>query len=283
MSFAPFTDKIIDNGFGSSRNGASINGIVVHHVAGTDGKMYVATANSRNSHPTYHIARDGTLTGIVNPDRRPSSTGGKIDAEAVTVEIANSVAGGQWLISDASFNTLRRVTEYHAAASNRAGIALNVPGKAQTEFFVAWHSQYVNTACPGPYVRSKLPELVTGAIPLSTDTSVPVSVPEPVVGEWSYWEPNHTGVARRVQAALKAKGRYHGLVDDVFGPLTRKAVQETLNFSNCFLGFEDGIIEAGGCYGIQLYAKKFGDYIGPLDSKLGINSWIGFALGLERP
>lgn len=160
--WAPQTAQVIDKGFGGSRGGDPINGVVIHHVAGTNGLSYVANANSRNSHPTYHIDRNGKVTGIVHPDRRPYSTAGRPDTEAVTFEIDNSAVGGNWPISDASLNALIDVIVWHALQSPRKGhgFAKNIPGKAQNEFFIAWHQQYVATACPGPYVISMLDHIV---------------------------------------------------------------------------------------------------------------------------
>ncbi|WP_165384955.1 GH25 family lysozyme [Cryobacterium sp. SO1] len=114
--------------------------------------------------------------------------------------------------------------------------------------------------------------------------AAPTAAPASPAASWSYWEPNGTGVAKRVQLALKARGRYDGRCDDQFGELTRKGVQITLNVSHRFDGPVDGVIEGGGCRGVQQYAHDFGDYPAELiDARLGINSWTNFALGLERP
>lgn len=99
--------------------------------------------------------------------------------------------------------------------------------------------------------------------------------------DWSYWEP--TGeLAKRVQRALAARGRYSGPIDGVFGVNTRKGVQITIA-KNGYSGPIDGIIEREGCYYIQTYAKRYGDYSGPVDRAPREASWTGFALGLERP
>lgn len=158
----PKAAGIQDNGFGASRNGKTINGVVIHHVAGTNGLSYVANANSRNSHPTYHIANSGAVTGIVHPDRRPYSTAGEPDPNAVTFEIDNSSTGGDWPISPAALDSLINVIVYHASQSPRAGkgFALNDKARAQSEFFIAWHKQYSATACPGPYIVSQLDYIV---------------------------------------------------------------------------------------------------------------------------
>lgn len=159
----PNNSRVWDNGFGASRNGNTIKGVVIHHVAGTNGLSYVANKNSRNSHPTYHIATSGAVTGIVNPERRPFSTAHTVDLQAVTFEIDNSSAGGTWPVSDEAIESLINVIVWHASHSPRAGkgMARNIPGQTQEEFFIAWHSQYAATACPGPHIMSLMDYIVS--------------------------------------------------------------------------------------------------------------------------
>ena len=222
----PQVSAVIDNGFGGSRGGLPINGVVIHHVAGTNGLNYVANANVRNSHPTYHISNSGAVTGIVNPNRRPYSTGGTPDPMAVAFEIDNSSVGGEWPVSDSALNALIDVIVYHASQSPRAGkgFALNEKARVQSEFFIAWHSQYKPTACPGPYVTSKLDYIVSECNKrASGKPSVPsvpsVSTSKPRLGKWLRRGSTGDNV-RYLQAALG------GLqVDGVFGPITERAVR----------------------------------------------------------
>jgi hypothetical protein len=218
----PRVAGVQDNGFGGSRNGQPINGVVIHHVAGTNGLNYVANANTRNSHPTYHIARSGAVTGIVHPDRRPYSTGGQPDPNAVTFEIDNSSVGGDWPVSAESVEALIDVIVYHASQSPRAGkgFALNDKARVQSEFFIAWHKQYSATACPGPFLVSQLdyivgecnrrasaapaPAPVTPApVPVQPSTpSVESIAREVIAGKWGN---GPTRVQRLTQAGYNAK------------------------------------------------------------------------------
>jgi hypothetical protein len=184
-SWYPKVSGIQDNGFGGSRNGQEINGVVIHHVAGTNGLSFVANANKRNSHPTYHISNSGAVTGIVHPERRPYSTGGTPDPNAVTFEIDNSSTGGDWPVSPAALESLIEVIIHHASQSPRAGkgFAKNIKGQPQSEFFVAWHSQYKATACPGPFLTSQLDYIVAECNRRTTGKPVvpttPVAPPPP--------------------------------------------------------------------------------------------------------
>jgi peptidoglycan hydrolase-like protein with peptidoglycan-binding domain len=179
MSFdwAPFTDAVDDKGFGGTRGGQTINGIVIHHGAGTSVLGYVANANPRSSHPTYHIGNDGKLTGVVHPSRRPFSTAHNVDASSITVEIDNSAVGGQWPISDAAMDTLVRLIAWQETVSPRTGIALNNPSESQGEFFVAWHQQYSATACPGPHILNRLGQIVDRARATQPEAATPAPAP----------------------------------------------------------------------------------------------------------
>jgi hypothetical protein len=227
MTWYPKVSGIKDNGFGGSRNGQPINGVVIHHVAGTNGLGYVANANTRNSHPTYHIANSGAVTGVVHPDRRPYSTGGTPDPNAVTFEIDNSSAGGDWPVSPAALEALIDVIVYHASQSPRAGkgFAKNEPSVKQSEFFIAWHSQYKATACPGPFIMSQLDYIVdqcskraSGVAP--APTPAPAAVPT---------KPRLTSSLRRGSTGANVRYLQTALgglkVDGQFGPITDRAVR----------------------------------------------------------
>jgi peptidoglycan hydrolase-like protein with peptidoglycan-binding domain len=239
MSWYPNTKSIQDNGFGGSRNGSPINGVVIHHVAGTNGLAYVANKNARNSHPTYHIANDGSVTGIVNPDRRPYSTGGQPDPSAVTFEIDNSSTGGDWPVSEAAVEALIDVIIFHGSRSPRAGkgFAKNIKDQTQVEFFVAWHSQYKATACPGPSLNSRLDYIVAECNKRASN-STSITKPKPPVQSKPLVRKlvklGSTGESvKYVQKVLGVK------VDGQFGPITDRAVK---NFQSANGLVNDGIV-----------------------------------------
>ena len=241
-TWAPITRRIIDKGFGGSRNGQPITGAVVHHGAGTDVLGYVANANSRSSHPTYHIANDGTVTGIVHPDRRPYSTGHSVDANAVTFEIDNETGAPEWRVSAAALESLAQVLAHHAKESPREDRAeINEPGRAQSGFWVGWHAQYVATACPGPFVIPRMPSIVDRVNAILGGSTAPANQPSAPAGGVSIGgstvgytyetidgqrvERNVAAAFRNLAAAFKAK---FGLTLHVTSGTRTRAEQQRL-------------------------------------------------------
>lgn len=125
-----------------------------------------------------------------------------------------------------------------------------------------------------------------GWSPANGGNTVPYTVEDPQPapapsGDWEWWQPD-AAMQARIQQALKNRGRYSGPVDGAWGPNTIKGIQTTIRNVG-YTGPIDGVPGRNTCYYVQVYAQRFGSYQGPLDSKLGPNSWAGFALGLERP
>lgn len=173
----------------------------------------------------------------------------------------------------------------HLADSSRITVKLNASGTVGT--YPSW----------GPRRGwARVPAL--GASISIVNDAVPVYTPPPANSDlgpiissgkdWGYRRPAGD-LAKRVVRALQGKSRLpiQGYSNDgdpreVFD----RAVQHTLNVSGTFRGLEDGKIERGGCYGIQDYAARYGDYKqhgGQRDGWPGTVSWSDFALGLERP
>lgn len=181
-TWAPGLAGIMDNGFGGSRGSDTVDGIVLHHTAnggGVSALNYVANQNSRNSHPNYLVQTDGKGWGIINPVRRPFSTAGQPDPQAIAFEVDNAAGAPNWDISDAALEEVAQITLHHYRESPRYGngLARNIIGVTQHEFFVAWHSQYVATTCPGPSMLAHIDSLIARVLELDKPVVV---VPPPV-------------------------------------------------------------------------------------------------------
>lgn len=126
--------------------------ITVHHVAGVVtakrlGEMFQVVGRNGSSH--YGIGNDGTIAQFVD-EANTAWTDGNWDSncKSVTIETSNSATGGDWKVSDAALNSLIKLV---ADIAKRNGL-----GKLIAGINLTWHSMYAATACPGPYLISKM-------------------------------------------------------------------------------------------------------------------------------
>lgn len=104
-------------------------------------------------------------------------------------------------------------------------------------------------------------------------------VPQP--GTPAVWQFNipSPSVQLQIQAALKRRKRYSGGVDGKWGKFSIIGIQKTI-YNVGYRGKFDGVPGPSTCYYVQVYAKKFGGYKGPLDRVLGPVTWAAFARGV---
>lgn len=141
----------------SSRDGAKIDRIVIHHMAGnpsveTCGNLFLN--KNRQVSATYGVGTDGRIAQYVDEKYRPWTTASyECDRRAVTIEVANDQIGGQWHVSD---KALKATIKLCADICTRNGIKkLNYTGNKNGNLHM--HCWYSATACPGPYLKSKFP------------------------------------------------------------------------------------------------------------------------------
>lgn len=158
MTYSPLTDTATNTSQKSSRQGAKIDTILLHHMAGTDaaGVVHLMETGARQVSANYAIGRDGHAWGVVPEEERAwtsgaSGDGGRgaaWDRRSITFEIADDVAGDAhgWPISAASFD---KVAHMIADIAHRYGIPLDrdhVIG--HRELWTRYRASYP-TACPG--------------------------------------------------------------------------------------------------------------------------------------
>lgn len=186
MTYSALTDTRTDTPQKSSRQGAKIDTILLHHMAGTDaaGVVKLMQSGARTVSANYAIGRDGHAWGVVPEESRAwtsgsSSDGGKgaaWDRRSITFEIADEVAREPWPISEAAF---QKVAAMMADISTRYGIPLDrnhVLG--HRELWTRYRASYP-TACPGGLdldaITARARAIQTGA----TAPVPPVAPPPP--------------------------------------------------------------------------------------------------------
>lgn len=138
----------------------TIKKIIIHHAAAVTSAEDLANLfakTTRGASATYTIGNDGTIISCLDESITPGTSGGyEADKDAVTIEVANSQSGGQWPISDKALKSL--VLLCADIAKRNKEIGKLVKGKN-----LCWHSMYQATACPGPYLLSKMEYIATEA------------------------------------------------------------------------------------------------------------------------
>lgn len=136
-----------------------IRKIIIHHMAVKWTAEQCAksfTNPSRGASATYCIGYDGEIVCSLDEGFTPgTSSSYDADKDAITIEVSNSATGGQWPVSDEALNSLIKLC---ADVAKRYKIGNLVKGKT-----LCWHQMYAATACPGPYLLSKMDYIVKEA------------------------------------------------------------------------------------------------------------------------
>ena len=169
MSNSPLVDYVHLSPNYSARN-SEVCVITPHHAAGVVsveilGRIF--EPRSRQASSTYGIGYDGRKALFVDEKYKPwTSNSSANDKRAITIEVSNSQVGGNWPVSDVVFNSLidlcvdickRHSKKKLLFLGNKATTLSYIP--KQDEMLLTMHKWFFSTACPGPYLESKFPEL----------------------------------------------------------------------------------------------------------------------------
>lgn len=155
-----------------------IKKIVIHHMAGNltieaCGNGFSKT--SRKASSNYGIGTDGRIGLYVEECNRAWTSGNStVDNQAITIEVANDVIGGNWHVSD---KALEKTIELCADICRRNGIEKLVFTGNKNGNLVA-HRYYQATQCPGEYLYSKFPYIaneVNKLLGVKTEVNKPSS------------------------------------------------------------------------------------------------------------
>lgn len=170
----------------SGKRNHSIDTITIHHMAGnlsveTCGRVFQTNRASAN----YGIGSDGRIALYVDEANRSwASSSAANDHRAVTIEIANCGGAPDWLVGQKAYATL---IELVADICKRNGIEKLVWSGNKSDRInhrngcnMTVHQDFMATACPGPYLMSKMPQIAAdvnaklGVTNTTTASSQPV-------------------------------------------------------------------------------------------------------------
>lgn len=136
---------------------SAIKKITIHHMAGnmtieSCGALFASP--DRKGSSNYGIGSDGRIGMYVEEKNRAwTSSNADNDNQAITIEVANDVIGGNWHVSDKALTSLINLC---VDICKRNGIEmLNFTGDKNGN--LTMHKWFAATACPGEYLESKFP------------------------------------------------------------------------------------------------------------------------------
>ena len=134
-----------------------INKITIHHMASNlsvEQCGNIFANRNRQASSNYGIGSDGRVGLYVDEANRSwCSSNGDNDHQAITIEVANDVIGGNWHVSDVA---LAKLIDLCVDICERNGInRLVFTGNASGNLTL--HKYFAATMCPGPYLESKMP------------------------------------------------------------------------------------------------------------------------------
>ncbi len=129
--------------------------IVIHHMAGrlTVKQCGAVFADPKRQASSNYGVQGKNIGLYVDEKNRSWATSDRgIDSKAVTIETSNSTLSPDWKVSDATLQTLIKLC---ADICKRNNIKkLNYTGDKSGNLHL--HKWYAATACPGPYLSSKM-------------------------------------------------------------------------------------------------------------------------------
>ena len=138
----------------------AVKKITIHHMADDiplERLGEVFAQPDRRASSNYAIDTEGRVALYVEEGNRAwTSSSPENDHQAVTIEVANDEIGGDWHVSDASYEALLQLC---TDICWRSGIqSLEYTGDETGNLTI--HKMFSDrTECPGPYLEGKMPEI----------------------------------------------------------------------------------------------------------------------------
>ena len=157
---SPLTDYVYLTANADFPREKPISKITIHHMAGDSGLRGIGDRFARRdvqASSNYAIDSDGNVALYVEEANRAwTSKNRENDEESITIEVANDEIGGDWHVSDKAFDKL---VDLCVDICERNGIeTIDYTGDATGN--LTYHGMFdKNTACPGPYLKSRMEDL----------------------------------------------------------------------------------------------------------------------------
>lgn len=155
------------------RSGSAIRDITIHHMAGVlsaeqCGAIFARPGRNGSSH--YGIGVNGEVGQYVDEANTAwTNSNWASNCRSVTIETSNCDTGGEWPVSDASYDTLIKLVADIAKRNNL--------GTLVASDNLTWHSMFAPTTCPGDFLRARVEEIARKANEINGGSPAPTPTP----------------------------------------------------------------------------------------------------------
>lgn len=177
---------------------AGISCITIHHMAGVMssvdcGRIFQTPNRQASAH--YGIGVNGDIAAYVDEANTCwSDANWYSNSRTVSIETSNNSTGGDWPVSDASYDALIRLV---ADIAIRNGLGNLVVGQNLFK-----HNDFVATTCPGPYLQARMQDIADKANAIINGGSAPAPSPAPTPSNGKFVDE----IAREVIAGYWGNG-----------------------------------------------------------------------------
>ena len=150
----------------SGKRKYDISRITPHHAAGElslESLLKVFVPTTRQPSCNNAIGSDGRIGLCVDEENRAwTSSSSDNDNRAITVEIANSTGSPEWRISEKAEQAFVDLCVDICKRYGKKGVFYEGKLVADREGWlqITLHEWFKATLCPGPYIKTRLPEIV---------------------------------------------------------------------------------------------------------------------------
>lgn len=214
----------------ASRDGARVDRFIIHHAATTSLATILHLFDGAREVSANYALGDGVIVATVPEEERAWTSGSYVDdRRAITVEVANSVAGGSYPVSGKEFDNLARLiadwaTRYKTPITDDTVLT-------HQELYTRFGRSYA-TACPGDLQRrkSELLKLARGYMTGGAPAGKPSGGSAPVAPEL---EEDEEDMTQNIMYATSDKNyKYRCAVGNDTSGLWIEWVTGTADFNN---------------------------------------------------
>ncbi|WP_217182645.1 peptidoglycan recognition family protein [Streptomyces sp. AC495_CC817] len=141
-----------------------IDRFVIHHTGTTSEQLdFLSRCNRRSSAPTFYLRHDGSVIELIRPGAKPSSTGADWNWRSLAVETLNATGAPDYAVTDAQLEGLAQMIAWLATFDGTTLDGVPVSFRIDREHVISHRETWSGTECPGPYLQSRLDDIVARA------------------------------------------------------------------------------------------------------------------------